>query len=67
VSDQLLGGWAAAIVGYPAAVSVPLAFAVMVTVSLATRSSIPLDIGRIMSAMHAPERLGLGVERLRKQ
>jgi hypothetical protein len=39
----------------------------MVTVSLATRSSIPLDIGRIMSAMHAPERLGLGVERLRKQ
>jgi Na+(H+)/acetate symporter ActP len=66
-SEDWLGGWVAAIVGYPAAVSVPLAFAVMVAVSWATRSSVPVDIGRIMSAMHAPERLGLGVERLRKQ
>ncbi|MGB3772984.1 MAG: cation acetate symporter [Rhodococcus sp. (in: high G+C Gram-positive bacteria)] len=65
VSDDLLGGWAAAVIGYPAAVSVPLAFTTMVLVSLATRATVPRDVGRIMSAMHAPERLGLGVERLR--
>lgn len=64
VSEDLLGGWAAAIIGYPAAVSVPLAFAVMVGVSWVTRGSVPSDVGRIMSAMHAPDRLGLAVERL---
>jgi hypothetical protein len=44
---------------------VPTAFAVMVAVSVLTRRTVPAGIGRIMSAMHAPERLGLGEERLR--
>lgn len=66
VPDDLLDGWASAMVGYPAAVSVPLAFAAMVIGSMLTRRTVPADIGRIMTAMHAPERLGMGVERLRK-
>ncbi|MGU3432169.1 cation acetate symporter [Actinomycetes bacterium M1A6_2h] len=60
----LLGGWPSTIVGYPAAVSVPLAFVLMVGVSLLTRGSIPTDVGRIMTRMHAPERLGMSKERL---
>ncbi|WP_308126304.1 sodium/solute symporter [Rhodococcoides corynebacterioides] len=65
VPESVLGGWARAVVDYPAAVSVPVAFGTMVAVSLATRRTVPAGIGRIMSAMHAPERLGLGEERLR--
>ncbi|OLL21026.1 MULTISPECIES: sodium/solute symporter [unclassified Rhodococcus (in: high G+C Gram-positive bacteria)] len=57
------GGWLAAVVGYPAAVSVPLAFVTMVVVSLATRSRVPADIGRVFSRMHVPERLGMGRDR----
>jgi hypothetical protein len=36
---------------------VPLAFAVMITVSLGTARRIPPDVGRIMIRLHAPERL----------
>ncbi|MGV9732946.1 sodium/solute symporter [Rhodococcus aetherivorans] len=57
------GGWLAAVIGYPAAVSVPLAFVTMVVVSLATRSRVPADIGRVFSRMHVPERLGMGRDR----
>ena len=51
------------LVGYPAAVSVPLAFLTMVLVSLATRRSVPADVGRTFSRMHVPERLGMGRDR----
>jgi Na+(H+)/acetate symporter ActP len=64
IDDRLLGGWAAAVVGYPAAVTVPLAFLVMVVVSRVTASSKPPDVARIFARMHVPERLGMGVERL---
>jgi Na+(H+)/acetate symporter ActP len=64
LDDRVLGGWPAAIVGYPAAVTVPLAFAVMVVVSRMTASSRPADVARIFARMHVPERLGMGVERL---
>ncbi|GAB2655528.1 cation acetate symporter [Prescottella soli] len=63
VSDELWHGWPAALIGYPAAVSVPLSFAAMVVVSLATRRQIPRDVGRIFTRMHAPERLGMGRDR----
>jgi Na+(H+)/acetate symporter ActP len=52
-------GWPAALVAQPAAWSVPLAFGVMIAVSLAGRDRIPPDIGRIMLRLHAPERLRL--------
>ncbi|MCU1692292.1 MAG: cation acetate symporter [Frankiales bacterium] len=52
-------GWAAALLAQPAAWTVPAAFAVMVGVSLATRSRVPADVGRTMLRLHAPEALGL--------
>ena len=61
---QLLGGWPAALVDYPAAVTVPTAFLTMVLVSRLAASHAPRDIARIFARMHVPERLGMGVERL---
>ncbi|MFF0815891.1 cation acetate symporter [Rhodococcus sp. NPDC003318] len=58
-------GWAQVLIGYPAAVTVPLAFLVMVAVSRATHSRIPADVGRTFTRMHAPERLGVGRDRER--
>ena len=49
-----LSGWPAALVGQPAAWTVPLAFAVMVVVSLATRNRVPADVGATMLRLHAP-------------
>jgi Na+(H+)/acetate symporter ActP len=62
-SGALRGGWAETIVSYPAAVSVPLAFATMVLVSKLTAQQIPVDVGRLMTRLHAPERLGVGKDR----
>ncbi|CDO06694.1 cation acetate symporter [Mycolicibacterium cosmeticum] len=64
VDDDVLGGWPAVMVGYPAAVSVPLAFATMIVVSRFTRAT--PDVARIFARMHVPERLGMGVERVPK-
>ncbi len=52
-------GWPAALLSQPAAWTVPTAFAVMIGVSLATRSRVPADVGRTMLRLHAPEVLGL--------
>ncbi|AOW94970.1 cation acetate symporter [Rhodococcus sp. WMMA185] len=65
-TDDLWNGWLAAIVAYPAAVSVPLAFLVMVLVSKVTKNQVPADLGRIFTRMHAPERLGVGADRERR-
>ncbi|MEN0139931.1 MAG: cation acetate symporter [Rhodococcus sp. (in: high G+C Gram-positive bacteria)] len=59
-------GWPAAMVAYPAAVSVPLAFVTMVLVSKATRRQVPADVGRSFTRMHAPERLDVGSDRERE-
>lgn len=64
VSEELLGGWPATVAGYPAAATVPLAFATMVLVSRITRATVPPDVSRVFARMHLPERLGMGVERL---
>jgi Na+(H+)/acetate symporter ActP len=64
ISQDVLAGWPAAVAGYPAAVTVPLAFATMVAVSRLTRSTIPTDVARVFARMHLPERLGMGIERL---
>lgn len=62
VDDAVLGGWPAVMVGYPAAVSVPIAFLTMIIVSLFTRPT--PGVAQIFARMHVPERLGLGVERV---
>jgi Na+(H+)/acetate symporter ActP len=62
VDEEVLGGWPAVMVGYPAAVSVPLAFLTMVVVSRFTRAT--PNVAQIFARMHVPERLGMGVERL---
>lgn len=64
VSEDLLDGWPAAVAGYPAAVTVPLAFATMVIGSMLSRSATPEEVSRIFARMHLPERLGMGVERV---
>lgn len=56
-------GWWRSVVTQPAAVSVPAAFAVMIVVSLATRRLVPADVGQVLLRLHAPERLGMSVDR----
>ncbi len=51
-------GWAATLLGQPAAWSVPLAFATMVLVSLATASRRPTHARRFLVRLHTPEALG---------
>ena len=61
VDEAVLGGWPAVLTGYPAAISVPLAFATMVVVSKFSRQR--GDTARIFARMHLPERLGMSLER----
>ncbi|WP_338773755.1 cation acetate symporter [Nocardia vulneris] len=65
LSDDFGNGWPAALLGYPAAISVPLAFATMMLVSKVTRGPGTRRVGRIFVRMHAPERLGMGADRER--
>ena len=51
-------GWTGALLTQPAAWSVPLAFAVMVGVSLATASRAPAHARRFLVRLHTPESLG---------
>ena len=53
-------GWAQALLGQPAAWSVPTAFLTMVVVSRLTARRLPEEVGAKMVAMHTPEALGLG-------
>ncbi|RIV34391.1 sodium/solute symporter [Micromonospora radicis] len=50
-----LTGWPATLTAQPAAWTVPLAFTVMVAVSLATRRRTPADTARTMLRLHAPD------------
>ncbi|WP_024794409.1 sodium/solute symporter [Tomitella biformata] len=63
LSAELWDGWPAVIVSHPAAVTVPLAFLVMIGVSLATRKDVPRDVARLLTRMHVPEKLGVGADR----
>jgi Na+(H+)/acetate symporter ActP len=48
-------GWGGAFLTQPAAVTVPVAFAVMVIGSLLTRQRVPAGVSRTMVRLHAPE------------
>jgi hypothetical protein len=50
-------GLAADLLAQPAAWTVPLAFTVMVSVSLATRRRVPSAVGAMLLRLHAPETL----------
>lgn len=63
IDENMLGGWPAMLAGYPAAISVPLAFVTMIVVSRMTRATVPADTARIFARMHLPEGLGMSVER----
>ncbi|MDF5752299.1 cation acetate symporter [Spongiactinospora sp. TRM90649] len=52
-------GWPGAMLAQPAAWTVPVAFVVMIVVSLATPSRVPPDVARTMVRLHAPETLNL--------
>jgi Na+(H+)/acetate symporter ActP len=54
-----LPGWWGALTAQPAAWTVPLAFTVMVTVSLASRRRVPATVGLTMLRLHAPDSLRL--------
>lgn len=54
VEDQR-GGWVGALLAQPAAWSAPIAFVVMVGVSLATQHRRPVNVRRIMLRLHSPE------------
>lgn len=64
VAEDVLAGWPAVMIGYPAAVSVPLAFATMIIVSRLTRADVPSDVAQTFARMHVPENLGMGIERM---
>jgi len=50
-------GWFGVVMSQPAAWSVPIGFALMIGVSLATRSDVPANVSRTMVRLHTPERL----------
>jgi cation/acetate symporter len=52
-------GWVDALMGQPAAWTVPLALATMVTVSLLTRARVPDHADRFLVRLHTPENLEL--------
>ncbi|XTZ13276.1 cation acetate symporter [Micromonospora echinospora] len=54
-----LTGWPATLIAQPAAWTVPLAFTVMVAVSVATRRRLPVDVATTMLRLHTPESLRL--------
>jgi Na+(H+)/acetate symporter ActP len=50
-------GWGAVLLGQPALWTVPLAFTVMIVVSLLTQRTVPGNVGQVMLRMHLPEAL----------
>ncbi len=51
------GGWWGALLAQPALLTVPVAFAAMVGVSLVDRTRLPAHVGRAMVRLHLPEAL----------
>jgi Na+(H+)/acetate symporter ActP len=60
-------GWLGVLLYRPAAVTVPAAFLTMILVSRVTRAGLRSDVDTAMLRLHAPERLGLSLDRLTDQ
>jgi Predicted symporter len=60
-------GWIGTLATRPAVVAVPLAFLVTIVVSKLTGKSVPGDVDGVLLQLHAPERLGLTIDRLTQQ
>jgi Na+(H+)/acetate symporter ActP len=60
------GGWVGEVLSRPALVTVPAAFLTMAVVSKLTRKRLLPDVARLMLRLHAPERLGLSQDRVRR-
>jgi cation/acetate symporter len=52
-------GWTSALLGQPAAWSVPASFFTMVVISRLTRATVPAHAGRFMVRLHTPEAVDL--------
>ena len=52
-------GWFGVVMRQPAAVTVPMAFATMIVVSVLTRSTVPKHVNLTMVRLHAPEHIDL--------
>jgi Na+(H+)/acetate symporter ActP len=65
ITSDVRHGWIGALLAQPAAWAVPCTFTVMVVVSLATAHRVPLDVGRVMVQLHAPEGLLAELQALR--
>ncbi|MBV9383514.1 MAG: cation acetate symporter, partial [Streptosporangiaceae bacterium] len=50
-------GWSAVLLGQPAIWTVPLAFGVMIVVSLLTQRTVPGSVEQVMLRMHLPEKV----------
>ncbi|HJQ45999.1 MAG TPA: cation acetate symporter [Amycolatopsis sp.] len=57
-AGRYTGSWAPWLTDQPALVTVPVAFAVTVLVSVATRAGKPADVNVVMLRLHAPDPLG---------
>ncbi len=57
-------GWLGVLLYRPAPVTVPAAFLTMILVSRMSRREVPTDVDDVLLRLHAPERLGLGHDRL---
>jgi Na+(H+)/acetate symporter ActP len=57
--ESVPSGWTGAVVAQPAAVTVPVAFATMVLVSLATARRTPRHVAQTMVRLHTPETVPL--------
>jgi cation/acetate symporter len=53
------GGWLGAVMGQPAAITAPMAFATMVLVSRRTAGRVPANLAATMTHIHLPETVGL--------
>ena len=58
IVSEYTGRWAPWFVAQPALITVPIAFATVLIVSLATPRKIPEDVNRILLRLHAPDPLG---------
>jgi Na+(H+)/acetate symporter ActP len=64
ITAEVSTGWAGALLEQPAAWAVPMTFAVMIGVSLATRRRVRPDVGRVMVRLHAPESIAAEIRSL---